>query len=123
MWPFRKKKRFAKNANEIREILHWEGPEGCLATDRITVDGCKVGYMYRQEPDGQYPDSGWRFFEGSESQAYLDDPKHSDIYRLNTICNYDPDIISLLKAPYGTAYARDKNGIFQQEALELPPDA
>ena len=79
--------------------------------------------MYRQEPDGQYPDSGWRFFEGGESQAYLDDPKNIGIYQLNTICNYDPDIIPLLNAPFGTAYARDDKGVFQQEPLELPPDA
>ena len=123
MWLFRKRKKFARKAEEIREVLLWQGPDGCLATDRITVDGCKVGYMYRQEPDGQYPDSGWRFFEGGESQAYLDDPKNISIYQLNTICNYDPDIIPLLNAPFGTAYARDDKGVFQQEPLELLPDA
>ena len=24
---------------------------GCFATNRVTVDGMKVGYMYREEPD------------------------------------------------------------------------
>ena len=35
---------------------------GCFATDKITVDGMKVGYMYREEPD-EPMDSGWLFFQ------------------------------------------------------------
>ena len=85
----------------------WSGAEGCLATDRILVDGEKVGYMYREEPDNNQDwDSGWRFTAGDESQEYMDDPDHSGIYALNTICNYDPEITELLNAPYGTAYIR-----------------
>ena len=38
-------------------------------------------------------DNGWRFFAGDETQEYLDDPSHSAIYELNTVANYDPDII------------------------------
>lgn len=122
MWPFKKKKKFALKAEDIRPLLKWEGPEGCLATDRITVDGCKVGYMYREKPDGQFPDSGWRFFEGNESDAYVNAPKNISVYQLNTICNYDPDIIPLLDSPFGTAYARDEHGIFRQETLEIPEE-
>ena len=124
MWPFKKKKKFAIKPEEIREVLQWDGPEGCFATDRITVDGCRVGYMYRQEPEGgEFPDSGWRFMAGTESQAYMDNPKNTSVYRLNTIRNYDPDIIPLLRAPYGAAFARDEKGVFQQEPLELSTDA
>ena len=50
-----------------------EGRGGCFATDMITVEGRKVGYMYREKPDFA-EDSGWRFFSGTESQEYLDDP-------------------------------------------------
>ena len=32
----------------------WKGADGCIATNRITVEGYKVGYCYREEPDG-----GW----------------------------------------------------------------
>ena len=73
----------------------WEGADGCIATNRITVEGCKVGYCYREEPDGGW-DSGWRFTAGDESEAYMDDPNNAGIYKLNTICNDDPDIIPLL---------------------------
>lgn len=111
-------KKFAKHPEEIQEILQWEGPEGCLATDRITVDGCRVGYMYREEPThGTFPDSGWRFFEGQEPDEYVNNPDNVGAYRLNTICNYDRDVMSLLTAPFGTAYYRDENGVFQQEPL------
>ena len=34
------------------------------------VEGCKVVYCYREEPDGGW-DSGWRFTAGDESEAYM----------------------------------------------------
>ena len=106
---------------EMRELLgNWQGPDGCLATDHITVLGKKVGYCYREKPDGQYPDSGWRFFSGEESDAYANDVEHVGVYTLNTICNYDPDIIPLLTAPFGTAYARGEDGMFHAEPFQGP---
>ena len=33
---------------------------------------CKVGYCYREKPDGDW-DSGWRFTAGDESEEYMDD--------------------------------------------------
>lgn len=100
----------------------WEGPNGCLATDHITVLGKKVGWCYREEPDGRNPDSGWRFFSGEESDDYVNDLAHTEAYDLNSICNYDPDIIPLLTAPYGTAYARGTDGKFHAEQYTPPQD-
>ena len=51
---------------------------------------------------------------GDESEAYMDDPNNAGIYKLNTICNDDPDIISLLNTPAPCAFERDENGVFQQ---------
>lgn len=115
---------FKKHADEIREVLvDWEGADGCMATDRITVDGKKVGYMYREEPDADSDfDSGWRFFAGDESEDYTANPDHIKIYKLNTVCNYDKNIIPYLKAPFGTAYIRNKQGKFEKEELEVPED-
>lgn len=114
------KKRYLLSKEDIRPILNgWEGPEGCLATDRITVEGRKIGYMYREKPAEEYPDSGWRFLAGDESGDYLDDPDHTAVYALNTICNYDPEIIPLLKAPYGVAYSRGADGKFHLEHFNL----
>ena len=83
---------------------------GCIATDRITVDGCKVGFMYREEPLNGNPDSGWRFMAGDESEEYMDNLENHSVYQVNTICNYDEDIIPLLNSAPGTAYIRDENG-------------
>ena len=114
-------KPFLLSAPELRMLLPgWEGPNGCLATDHITVLGKPVGWCYRERPDGQYPDSGWRFFSGEEDDAYVNDVSHVGVYDLNTICNYDPDIIPLLSAPFGTAYARGEDGKFHAEPFEAP---
>lgn len=119
----KKEKKFFIPANNIKDLLtDWNEAGGCFASDRITVDGLPVGYMYREIPDGESPfgeyDSGWRFFAGDEDDEYANNPVNLDIYSLNTICNYSPDIIPLLHAPYGTAYGRDENGMFQEESLE-----
>ena len=101
-------------AEDMKNLLPgWEGPTGCIATNRITVEGCKVGYCYREKADGDW-DSGWRFTAGDESEEYMDDPNNAGIYKLNTICNDDPDIIALLHTPAPCAFERDENGVFQQ---------
>ena len=101
-------------AEDVKHLLpDWEGADGCIATNRITVEGRKVGYCYREIPDGNW-DSGWRFTAGDESDEYMDDPNNAGIYKLNTICNDDPDIIPLLNTPAPCAFERDENGVFQQ---------
>ena len=101
-------------AEDVKLLLpDWEGADGCIATNRITVEGRKVGYCYREEPDGGW-DSGWRFTAGDESEAYMDDPNNAGIYKLNTICNDDSDIIPLLHTPAPCAFERDENGVFRQ---------
>ena len=100
-------------AENVKNLLPgWEGADGCIATNRITVEGCKVGYCYRETPDGGW-DSGWRFTAGDESDEYMDDPNNAGLYKLNTICNDDPDIIPLLNTPAPCAFERDENGVFQ----------
>jgi hypothetical protein len=97
------KKMFAIRADQIKPIATNRG--GCFATDMITVEGRKVGYMYREEPRNNQ-DSGWVFTAGQESQTYMDDAANHGIYDVNMIANYDPDIIPFLDAPAGTAFER-----------------
>ena len=113
-------KQFYIAANQIKRLIE---PMGyCIASDRIIVDGGKVGYMYREEGD-EPADSGWRFFEGSEDQEYADDPGHFGLYDVNTIANYDTDIIPLLDSPIGSAYERTPLGLqVVQEGFEPLPD-
>ena len=60
-------KKLKLKGEDIKPLLEWDGPSGCIATDKITVEGFKIGYMYREKPNPKYPDSGWRFFQGEES--------------------------------------------------------
>jgi hypothetical protein len=112
-------KQFKISGDRIKPLA--EGHGGCYATDRITVEGHKVGYMYREKPD--FPeDSGWRFFSGKESQDYLEDPGHTAIYDVNTIANYDDAIIPLLGSPVGSAFER--RGLFRRfVAVPFEPPA
>lgn len=115
-------KHYLFNASEIKRLINSE--EGCIATDRITVDGCKVGFMHREEPyQNGNPDSGWRFMAGDEDEEYMNNPDNHSIYQVNTICNYDPEIIPFLSSEPGTAYIRDENDILiLDQEWETPLD-
>ena len=63
--------------------------------------------MYREKGDTEL-DSGWRFLAGDESNEYVSDHTNFELCDVNTIANYDPEIIPLLDAPIGDAYARDQ---------------
>lgn len=95
-----------KEIDSKQLLLGWTGADGCYATDEIVVKGKKIGFMYREDPVNEY-DSGWRFTAGTESSGYLSNPENGGSYRLNFICNYDPDIISHLYAPAGSAFKRE----------------
>jgi hypothetical protein len=115
-------KKFRIPGSEIKPLATGRG--GCMATDMITVQGKRVGYMYRVAPDPRsefrHIDSGWRFLSGTESQQYLDEPSNMAIHDVNTIANYDLEIIPLLDAPVGLAFERDKSGNFV--AVAPPPE-
>ena len=79
--------------------------------------------MYREAPDRDV-DSGWRFTSGFEDDAYMDNPDNHGIYDVNTIANYDPDIIPFLDAPTGSAFEREGgDGAFREVDDFVPPDA
>jgi hypothetical protein len=102
-------KNFKIPAAQIRDVATGHG--GCIATDKITVEGQRVGFMYREEPQEEV-DSGWRFMAGDESEEYMDDPDNHEVYDVNTIANYDPDIIPFLEAPTGSAFERSEGDTF-----------
>jgi hypothetical protein len=110
------KKQFALNADQLKPLALGRG--SCFATDMITVEGHKVGYLYRENPDNDI-DSGWRFMAGHEPQEYMDNPDNHGIYDVNTIANYDPEVIPFLDAPFGSAFAREhRSGKFVDVDLE-----
>lgn len=96
-------KSFFLPKEKIQELTPKMG--GCLATDRIMVDGQKIGYMYREAPDNDV-DSGWRFFCGDESDEYIDNPQNVGVYEVNSVANYDPDIVPYLQTPAPCAFVK-----------------
>jgi hypothetical protein len=44
---------------------------------------------------------------GYESDDYMNDPGNHGAYDVNTIANYDPDIVPFLDAPIGSAFERE----------------
>jgi hypothetical protein len=106
-------KQFAISKEQIKRLVPTMG--GCFITDRVTVDGCKIRYMYREQP-GRPEDSGWRFFSGDESQDYIDDPSHTGVYAVNTAANYDPDIIPYLETPAPCAFEKIEGGKYARVA-------
>ena len=116
-----RKKPFRLTAEQIKPLATGFG--SCIATDMITVDGRRVAFMYREVPDNEI-DSGWRFMSGAESEEYMDDADNHAVYDVNTIANYDPEIILYLDAPVGSAFERENGtGPFLQVLDFNPPDA
>ena len=64
-------KNFKIKSDNIKKIIEIKG--SCIASDKITVNGLKVGYMYRENPSNDL-DTGWRFFEGNEDEEYTNNP-------------------------------------------------
>jgi len=48
---------------------------------------------------------------GDESNEYMGNTKNHNVYQVNTICNYDHDIIPFLDSKPGSAYIRNKDGV------------
>lgn len=112
-------KAFRLSAGDFKQMITPMG--GCLATDRILIDGAPVDYMYREAPSDSVS-SGWTFMAGDEDQDYVDDPNHWAIYEVNTICNYDPSIIPYLHSQPGSAFGKDLGAEgFQREPMPTEP--
>lgn len=109
------KKKYGLTPDQIAPIALGLG--GCLATDRIVVDGCRVGYMYRTKPINEQ-DSGWCFFAGDEDEAYMANSENHGVYDVNTIVNYDPSVYQFIDADVGSRFERDDDGEF----ILLEPD-
>ena len=106
------RKEFQLAQEQIRSLA--EGHGGCIATDKITVEGFPVGFMYRESPSNAL-DSGWRFLSGHEDDEYMSAAGNHGVYDVNTIANYDPSIIPFLGASIGCAFEKEEaSGQFLQ---------
>jgi hypothetical protein len=107
-------------ANEVVERVDQMG--GCIATNRVMLDGRPVGTMLRDVAAGP-EDSGWLFMAGDESQQYLDDAKNLAVYDVNTVADRDPSIVPYLYALPGQCFDRDPRTRQLVEAPDSAPDS
>ncbi len=105
-------KQFKLSSEKLKNIAVGYG--ACIATDMITVEGHKVGYMYRDEACNLT--NGWVFMAGCETQEYMDNAENSAIYDINTIANYDADIVTFIELPEGSQCERNAEGVLVQIA-------
>lgn len=97
-------KEFVIDPEEVRAIATGFG--ACVVTDRVTVEGLPVRFMYREEP-GFEGDSGWRFCSGmDEDEAYMTDPDNLEVLDVNVVANLDESIVRYLIAPVGSAFEK-----------------
>ncbi|MFP6675046.1 MAG: DUF2185 domain-containing protein [Pirellulaceae bacterium] len=114
------KKTYLLGADEIQPIANGFGD--CIASDEITVSGARVELMFRAPPSGE-EDSGWRFLADCDPDKFNDDVAGQGVFDVNTIANYDRDIVPLLDTPVGKAYARKGvDGTFVQVESPVDPD-
>ncbi len=93
---------------EWTELLGVDMEQECLVTKKVLEEE-RVGYLYRVEPEEDFPDCGWRIFAGDESEAYIADPEHIVMESFSHICNIDPTILPYFNAGYGKAYEKKNN--------------
>lgn len=98
-------KKFILKGTDIKDVAIGYG--GCIASDMITVHGHLVGTMYREDPAEEH-DSGWRFTAGCETEEYMNELANLAVYDVNTIANYDPDIIHFWTRQLGPSYDATK---------------
>jgi hypothetical protein len=113
-------KKFQIQSANIKDLV--AGLGSCIASNLILMQGRKVGYMYREKPDHDV-DSGWRFFAGDESEAYTKNAENFGLYDVNTVANYDPEIVPYLSSPPVVAFIRvPGSASFEQEDGPNDPD-
>ncbi|MCI8669564.1 MAG: DUF2185 domain-containing protein [Lachnospiraceae bacterium] len=99
---------YTPKEREWADLLGGSNP-GCLITKKA-LEQKNIAYMYREEPEGDVPDSGWRFFVGDESDEYVNNADNISVCGLNTICNIQPDILAFIYAEAGRKFGRDETG-------------
>lgn len=81
----------------------------CLITKKALEEE-RIGYMYRQAPEEDFSDCGWRFLTGDETEDYVKEPDHILIRTFSEICNIAPSVRAYFYAGYGMQYVRTKEG-------------
>lgn len=55
------------------------------------------------------------FLAGNEDDEYMNNPDNHHIFAINTICNYDKDIIPYINSGIGSSYIRVDSNNFEKD--------
>ena len=83
-------KHFQLKLEQIKCLV--EGCGACFTTDKITVEGNPIRFMYREYPDNAV-DGGWYFMSGLESDEYMNNANNMVVYDVNTLAHCDGSIV------------------------------
>ena len=108
-----KTKKDQKNKKINNKVISFGN--GCIASKKIFDGNYKIGYMKREFPSGEYPDSGWRFFVGDEDETYTNNPDNMKIYSLESIIKHDEDIEKYLNSPNESEFIRINDNEFEKD--------
>ncbi len=81
----------------------------CLITKKALEEG-RSGHMYREEPEEDFSDCGWRFLTGDETEEYVSEPGNVVLCTYSDACNLDPSVRAYFYAAYGMQYVKTKEG-------------
>lgn len=92
-----------------------------FVSKKITKEGWKVGYMFRDDPDeDDEDDSGWQFFAGNEDDDYADDPENIEMVPVAAVAELDPDVLDYLGSPAGAGFVRVSSDEFEEDDGQEP---
>ena len=79
-----------------------------FVSNKIVKDGCKPGWMYREQSINE-GDSGWRVFFGEEDENYLNDPSNISLITAEQLIEIDEEVAINLLVPVGYSFERDSD--------------
>lgn len=102
--------RYAWYVPEEREWAElFDTSQECLIT-RKALEEERVEYMYRQEPEKDFSDCGWRFLTGDETEEYVSEPENILVCTYSDVCNIAPSVRAYFYADYGKQYEKTADG-------------
>ncbi|MBO4494243.1 MAG: DUF2185 domain-containing protein [Clostridiales bacterium] len=85
----------------------------CL-TSLMVFQKQMIGYLHRNTPQHGPKDSGWTMYEGTESEEFISQEGNAAVVDIRTLCQISPQLLTILDAPYGTAWVRNETGDYEQ---------
>ncbi|KAF2072323.1 hypothetical protein CYY_006357 [Polysphondylium violaceum] len=88
--------------SELKQMLD----QRCLVSNLVASDKQPAGYIFREDPTFHL-DSGWRIFQGDESDEYMKDRTNFQTIALGSVLNIDDSILPILSSPPDHYYEYD----------------